>query len=140
MEDLRIGPRLTIPGEELRVAFARSGGPGGQKVNKAETKVELRWNPGESGALSDADRRWLLTRLAAKLSTDGDLIVTSERTRTQAQNRTDARDKLAELVRQALVRPKRRRPTKPSRGAVERRLKDKKHRAKLKETRAHRNE
>ncbi|MGD8861430.1 MAG: alternative ribosome rescue aminoacyl-tRNA hydrolase ArfB [Myxococcales bacterium] len=135
MEDLRIGPTLTIPGDELKLSFARSSGPGGQKVNKASTKVEVRWNPGDSRAVRESDRGWLLRKLRDQLTTDGELIITSERTRTQSQNRADALDKLAETVRQALVRPKRRRPTKPTRGSVERRLKEKKHRGKIKEGR-----
>ncbi|MDH5673361.1 MAG: alternative ribosome rescue aminoacyl-tRNA hydrolase ArfB [Myxococcales bacterium] len=135
MDDLRVGPQLTIPGDELRVAFARSGGPGGQKVNRSETKVELRWNLRDSRAPNEADHRWLMKRLGARLSADGDLIVTSERTRNQAQNRADALEKLADLVREALVRPKRRRPTRPGRGAIERRISDKKHRSRLKEGR-----
>lgn len=135
MDDLRIGPRLTIPADELQLAFARSAGPGGQKVNKAETKVEVRWKPSDSRALSEDDRRWLLRALGDRLTADGELIVTSQRTRTQAGNRKDALDKLAELLRQALVRPKRRRPTRPSKGSVERRLKAKKERSKLKQNR-----
>jgi ribosome-associated protein len=138
MPGLPINERLTIPDQELQVSFARSGGPGGQNVNKVESKVELRWTPGESTALSGlsgADRDWLLGRLAPKLTATGDLVVTSSRTRDQLKNREDAGAKLAEIVRQALLRPKKRKKTKPSRSAVEKRIQQKKERSRLKERR-----
>ena len=126
MEDLPVNERLTIPAAELRVSFARSGGPGGQNVNKVESKVELRWRPVETTALDAAERDWLLARLAGKLTIDGDLVVTSSRTRDQVRNREDARAKLGRLVDTALRRPKRRRKTRPTRAAVEKRLRQKK--------------
>ena len=135
MEDLPVTESLTIPGRELRVSFARSGGPGGQNVNKVETKVELRWRPGESSVLSDEDRARLLERLARRLTGDGDLIVSSSRTRDQARNREDARRRLASIVAKALERPKKRRPTRPTREARRRRLEEKRRRAELKAAR-----
>lgn len=135
MDELRVNDRIRIPEDELHVSFARSGGAGGQKVNKTSTKVELRWHPASSRALSEHDRAWLLRRVAGKLTSEGELVVVSERTRTQAQNRADARDKLAALVQEALRRPKRRRPTKRTRASVERRLEAKRRRSKLKEGR-----
>ena len=122
MGDLVINERITIPDAELRVAFARSGGPGGQNVNKVASKVELRWTPATSAALTDVDRVYLLERLGARLTNDGDLIVTSTLTREQARNRDDAEQKLVELLRVALRRPTRRVATRPSRGAKERRI------------------
>jgi ribosome-associated protein len=130
--DLVVTPRLTIPAAELSVAFARSGGPGGQNVNKVSSKVDLRWNPRTSAALDENDRAWLVTRLGAKLLADGTLIVVSTLTRDQLKNRDDAEAKLVALVRAALIRPKVRRPTKPSRGAKERRISAKKQRGDLK--------
>jgi ribosome-associated protein len=135
MADLEVTDRLTIPDAELSESFARASGPGGQNVNKVETKAELRWDLANSAAVSDADREWLMERLRTRLTADGTLVVTSQRTRDQARNRADARVKLADLVREALARPTPRRPTRPSRGAVERRLQAKKQRAQRKRTR-----
>jgi len=133
--DLVVTPRLTIPSGELSFAFARSGGPGGQNVNKVSSKAELRWNPTTSSALGADDRAWLLERLANKLTTDGTLIVTSTLTRDQIQNRDDAVAKLALIVRTALDRPKHRRATRPSRASNRRRVADKRHRSETKKNR-----
>ncbi len=135
MPDLEITDSLTLPGAELRESFARSGGPGGQHVNKTESKAELRWNPADSGALTDAQREALLARLGNRLTTTGDLVVTSERTRDQSRNRDDARRKLAAIIRAALIPPKPRKPTRPTNASRRRRLSTKKHRGTLKRTR-----
>jgi ribosome-associated protein len=87
VQDLVVQPGLTIPGSELTIAFARSGGSGGQTVNKVSSKVDLRWHPGDSTALHPDDRAWLLEKLAPRLSSDGALIVTSTLTRDQVKNR-----------------------------------------------------
>ena len=132
MDDLIINDRLTIPAAELTIAFARSGGPGGQNVNKVETKVELRWNPGQSAVLAGDERSRLIERLSPRLTEDGDLILTSSRTRDQSRNREDARTKLAALIRQAIEPVKVRRKTRPSRESVQRRLDEKRLHARLK--------
>lgn len=132
MPDLRITPSIVIPEDELQIAFARSGGPGGQNVNKVSSKAELRWSPRTSRALSAADRDYLLSRIASRLTTEGELIVVSTKTRDQLRNREDAEAKLAEIIAAALIRPKLRRATKPSRGAKERRLREKKVRSEIK--------
>jgi ribosome-associated protein len=138
-DDIVVTPSVTIPGAELSLAFSRSGGPGGQNVNKVASKVELRWNPTTSailGVLGDAERTWLLGRLHTKLTGDGELIVTSSATRDQIKNRDDAAEKLAQIVRAALVRPKPRKPTKMSKGAKRRRVADKRHQGERKRNRA----
>ena len=135
MQDLVVQPGLTIPGSELTIAFARSGGSGGQNVNKVSSKVDLRWHPGSSSALHPDDRAWLLEKLGPRLTGDGALIVTSTLTRDQVKNREDALSKLVLIVRAALIRPKNRRATKPSRGAKRRRVADKRHRAEIKRNR-----
>jgi ribosome-associated protein len=135
MRDLVITPRLTIPAGELAMSFTRSGGPGGQNVNKVSSKVDLRWNPTTSAALGFDDRVQLLSRLKNRLTTDGTLIVTSTLTRDQIQNREDALDKLAAIVKAALFREKPRKATKVSKGAKRRRVADKRHHAEKKQNR-----
>ncbi|MDB4954817.1 MAG: Class peptide chain release factor [Myxococcales bacterium] len=135
MHDIIVSPRLTIPAGELAISFSRSGGPGGQNVNKVSSKVDLRWNPRTSSVLSETDRIWLLERLASRLTIDGTLIVTSQASRDQIANRDDAASKLALIVRAALDRPKLRKPTKVSRGAKRRRVADKRHHSEIKRNR-----
>jgi ribosome-associated protein len=135
MRDIVVTPRLTIPAGELGIAFARSGGPGGQNVNKVASKVELRWNPTTSTAVAEDDRHWLLSRLASRLTTEGELIVTSTLTRDQIKNRDDAMSKLTLIVRAALDRPKKRFATKPTRSSKRRRVEGKRHRAEIKKNR-----
>ena len=135
MQDIVVTPRLTIPAGELAIAFSRSGGPGGQNVNKVASKVELRWNPRTSTAVGEYDRSWLLGRLGSRLTNDGTLIVTSTLTRDQLKNRDDAAAKLALIVRAALDRPKARRATKPSRASKRRRVDAKRHRSEIKRNR-----
>jgi len=138
MGDLLIRRGLVIPEDELELRFARAGGPGGQNVNKRSTQVEVRWRPATSRALRGDDRAWLLARLGGRLTADGELVVTSTLTRQQARNREDALAKLAGIVAAALVRPRRRRATRPGRGAVERRLGAKKRRSQVKADRRRR--
>lgn len=136
MQDIVVTPRLTIPGSELSISFARSGGSGGQNVNKVSSKVDLRWNVETSVSLHPDDRVWLLQQLRSKLTSDGTLIVTSTLTRDQIKNRDDAESKLALIVRTALDRPRPRKPTKVSKGAKRRRVADKRKHAEKKANRA----
>ncbi len=107
----------------------RAGGPGGQNVNKVASKVELRVALDAIVGLDPDARARLRALCAGRLDADGRLLVTSQLTRDQHKNLQDAREKVRVLVAQSLVRPRKRRPTRPTRGSVERRLSDKKHRS-----------
>ena len=122
---LRVNARLAIPRAELGVRATRASGAGGQHVNKTSTRVEITWNVTASQALSDEDRARLITRLASRLSDDGELRVVASDTRSQLQNRDLAETRLADMVRRALVIPRVRRKTRPSRAAKQARLDDK---------------
>lgn len=135
MEALRVTSRLTIPAEEFEVSFARSGGPGGQNVNKVASKVLLRWSVRDSRMLSDGQRHLLMQRLSARLVGDGELLIQASTHREQARNLEDARERLAEIVRGALHQAKKRRATKPTRGSQRRRLETKSQRSQIKKDR-----
>lgn len=135
MEDLSIQKGLVIPGGELTMTASKSGGPGGQHVNKTSSRVTLEWDVTNSTVLNDSDRRRVLTRLATYINADGIIKVSSSENRSQLRNREDARERLAELLRNALKRPKRRKKTKPSLGAQRRRLEAKKKRSAIKKSR-----
>lgn len=133
--DLVVTRHLVIPGRELRWQFTRSAGPGGQSVNTTDSRVALSWRLSESTAVTEAQRDRLRQRLGDRLS-GGVLVVTASEERSQWQNRRVARERLAALVRAALAPPPAvRRPTRPSRGAQERRLAAKKRRGELKRLR-----
>ncbi|MCA9539516.1 MAG: aminoacyl-tRNA hydrolase [Myxococcales bacterium] len=133
--DLPIEGGPIIPAAELEVSTSRASGPGGQHVNKTETRVSLTWSIILSGVLTDQERARLLTRLQSRLTNDGVLTVHVDESRSQLRNRELARERLAALVAEALKVQKRRRATRPSRGAVERRLKAKTARAAVKSAR-----
>jgi ribosome-associated protein len=133
--DLTVRPGLVIPGAELRETASRSSGPGGQHVNKSATRVTLRWNAARSSALGPVRRARLLTRLARRLTGDGELVVHAGRHRSRARNRELARERLAELVRGAVAAQRPRRATRPTRTSSERRLTGKRHRGSIKRQR-----
>ena len=124
---LVIDARVTIPAEELRWTATRSSGSGGQNVNKVSSRVELRFGLETTRALTPAVVERLRNLARNALDAEGNILVKSDKTRDQPKNLEDAREKLRELVRQALVVPKSRRPTRPSRRQKARRLDDKRH-------------
>ena len=129
---LQVTPTLAIPDDELVERFVRSGGPGGQNVNKLATAVELRFDIAGSPALPDEVRARLLARRDRRLTAEGVLVINAQRFRTQDRNRQDARERLAAFVAAGLHAPKRRIATKPTRGSKERRLGAKRERSTIK--------
>ncbi|HEU0014531.1 MAG TPA: alternative ribosome rescue aminoacyl-tRNA hydrolase ArfB [Longimicrobium sp.] len=132
---LQINDSLWIPRAELTFRATRSGGPGGQHVNTSSTRVELAWDVEASPSLTDEQRARLREKLANRISGEGVLLLAASEHRSQHQNREAAVARFAELVRQALVVPKARRKTKPSRAAREQRLQEKRRRSETKRMR-----
>jgi ribosome-associated protein len=126
---LTVSPSIALEESELDEQFVRASGPGGQNVNKVATAVQLRFDVDRSPSLSDEVKQRLRTIAGSRMTADGVLVIDARRYRTQADNRQDARDRLVALIRQAAVRPKRRRKTKPTAAAKERRLTTKRKRA-----------
>jgi len=120
---------ISLPEDELQFRFVRASGPGGQNVNKVSTAVELRFDAWRSPSLSDAVRTRLLALAGRRVTNDGVIVIDAQRHRTQERNRADAIERLVELIRQATVVPRVRRPTRPTRGSQERRIAGKKKRA-----------
>ena len=129
---LPITPTLTIEDAELQERFVRASGPGGQNVNKVSTAVQLRFDAGRSPALTDEVRQRLRSLAGSRMTDEGVVVIDAREHRTQGQNREEARARLTDLIRRALVRPKRRRKTKPGAAAKERRLDTKKRRGETK--------
>ena len=129
---LSITETITLADWEMTESFTRSSGPGGQNVNKVSTAVELRFEAERSPHLPDPVKRRLRRLAGRRWTKEGAVVIQVEETRSQARNREIARERLAELVRAALVAPKVRRPTRPTKGSVERRIKAKKVRGEVK--------
>lgn len=126
IDGLRVNDSVVIPRDELSARASRSGGAGGQHVNTSSTRIELLWNVSMSRVLSDEQRERLLQKLSSRLDGEGNVRVVASDRRSQLQNRESAEARLAELVRAALVVPKKRKATKPSRAAKQARLDSKK--------------
>jgi ribosome-associated protein len=134
--DLAVKTGVTIPERELVWSAVRSSGPGGQNVNKVASKVELRFDFEASSALTASVKTRLRALAQHRLDAEGSILIVSQVTRAQPKNLADARERLADLIRKALVVPKRRKATKPSLAAKRRRVKDKRVNSLKKQSRA----
>ncbi len=128
---------MQIPESEFTITFARSSGAGGQNVNKTSTKVIIHWPVGKSVVLSDEEKARVREKLVNKINNEDELVITSEEERSQPQNREIAIARLKELVTQALQIPKKRHPTRPTKGSKLRRIEGKKQRSQTKSARRH---
>ena len=132
---LRVHPRIQIPLAEFQWTFARSSGPGGQNVNKVNSKVTLHWPVRSSPSLPDDVRERLVAKYGKRINSEGELVLYSQRYRDQSKNVTDCLEKLRQLLLNVVVPPKRRIATRPSRAAKQRRVDEKKSRGQKKERR-----
>jgi len=140
MAEPRIKSPITIPNDELVIRYQTSSGPGGQNVNKTATRAVVQFHVATSPTLTDVQRRMVRQNLANRINLDGWLTVECEETRSQATNRKRAIERLTELIRKATIPAKKRRPTRPGKGAIQRRLADKARRSKIKQQRSGRGE
>ncbi|MCH8308004.1 MAG: aminoacyl-tRNA hydrolase [Proteobacteria bacterium] len=132
---LRINDNVSVPLAEIEISAIRSQGAGGQNVNKVSTAIHIRFDVRASSALSDNDKARVLRLRDQRISKEGVIVIKSQRFRSQDKNRSDALEKLAEMIRKALVEKKPRKPTRPSKRSREKRLDEKIKRGRLKETR-----
>jgi ribosome-associated protein len=132
---LYVTQRIQIDEQYLQESFIRSSGPGGQNVNKVATAVQLRFDAGKSPAL-DEEVKIRLKRLAGRrMTAEGVIVIEARRYREQEKNRTDARERLALLIRRAIEKPRPRRQTRPTRASIQRRVEGKKKRGNVKQMR-----
>ena len=132
---LLVNSRIQIPRDEFQFTFARSSGPGGQNVNKVNTKAVLRWPITTSPSLPEDVRLRFLAQFRSRVTEDGELVIASQQFRDQSRNVADCLEKLRAMLRSVAVAPRPRRRTKPSRGSVERRLQVKRRRGERKQER-----
>ena len=130
-----VTPEIALEEGEIEEQFIRSGGPGGQNVNKVATAVQLRFDAARSPALDEATRRRLRVLAGRRMTKEGVVVITAERFRTRERNRADALERLLDLIRRAAIAPKKRRPTRPTAGARQRRRADKVARSRTKRLR-----
>ena len=129
---LVINDKICIPESEFRWNFVRASGPGGQNVNKVASKAVLRWDLAGSPSMPADVKGRLWTQQRRRITSEGELVLNSQRFRDQEKNRQDCLDKLRELVRRAATPPKLRKPTRPTRGSRKARLREKRHRSTVK--------
>ncbi len=134
-DDIVIKNGVIIPAHELTITTSRAGGPGGQHVNKADTRITIRWNVKSTQALTEAQKQRVLDKLEPQLTDEGDLLVHNGSTRSQQQNKKLAMDQLKHKVKKALHVPKRRMKTRVPKAVKEKRLQEKKLRSELKKLR-----
>ncbi|MFH1831846.1 MAG: alternative ribosome rescue aminoacyl-tRNA hydrolase ArfB, partial [bacterium] len=127
---------IVIPDAELEITTSRAGGPGGQHVNKTDTRITVRWNVKNTRALNDEQKARVLQNLQSKLTTDGDIIIHNSTSRSQQQNKEAALAQLAKEIRKALFIPKKRMATRVSKSAKESRLREKSHHGTIKKMRS----
>ncbi|MFO0879992.1 MAG: alternative ribosome rescue aminoacyl-tRNA hydrolase ArfB [Gemmataceae bacterium] len=132
---LVVNERITIPESELTFSFARSGGPGGQNVNKVSSKAILRWTFASSETLPEEVKTRLRGLERRRITNEGDLLVVSQSYRDQERNKQDCLDRLAEMIRRALIVPRARKATRPTHGSKLRRIAAKRQRSQTKESR-----
>ena len=141
MNDLTISRSLVIPAPELRFRFSRSSGAGGQNVNKRDTKVELLFDVAGSPSLGPRQRERIMRKLASRIDSDGVLHLVVSQERTQGRNREIATERFCRMLADALKPdPPKRRPTRPSKAAVERRITEKRRRGATKRQRTYRDD
>ena len=134
-DPIRISSRLSVPRDELELRATRSGGPGGQHVNTSSTRIELTWDVATSPSLDDELRARLLARLATRLDGTGRLRLVAQGARSQLRNREEVLERFAAIIAAAMVEPKKRKATKPTKASKRARLDAKKKRSELKKQR-----
>jgi ribosome-associated protein len=135
---LVINPQIVIPASELAVTFARSSGPGGQNVNKVNSKAILRWNVQTTNSLRPEIKARFQASFSTRITQSGEIVISSDRFRDQGRNLSDCYEKLRKLIHASLVAPTKRRKTRPTRGSVEDRLANKRQKSHQKQMRGFR--
>lgn len=134
-DQLTVGTRISIPAAEFEFSYVRSGGPGGQNVNKVNTKAQFRWKVVENTSLPADVKQRFLNKFGSRISRSGELLIDSQRFRDQKSNMADCLERLSAMLLSVEMPPKRRMKTKPSRGSIQRRLNDKRKQATKKQDR-----